>query len=92
MENILSSTSYWEPFFYRTASGTEIDLVLEKSKQRIAVEFKVSTTPSVTPGFWSALEDLQCTEAWIISPVEAPYPIKKNVMVAPLETLIQRLH
>lgn len=92
MENILSSTSYWEPFFYRTASGTEIDLVLEKSKQRIAVEFKVSTTPSVTPGFWSALEDLQCTEAWIISPVEAPYPIKKNVMAAPLETLIQRLH
>lgn len=92
LENILSATSNWEPFFYRTASGTEIDLVLEKNKQRIAVEFKASTSPSVTQGFWSALDDLNCREAWVIAPVEAAYPIKENVMVAPPETLIQRLH
>jgi len=92
LENILSSCPHWESFFYRTASGAEIDLVLERSKQRIAVEFKVSTTPSVTQGFWSALEDLKCTEAWVIAPVEAPYPLKENILVAPPEALMQRLH
>jgi hypothetical protein len=92
MENILCSAPAWEPFFYRTASGTEIDLVLEKNKQRIAVEFKVSTNPSVNQGFWSALEDLNCREAWVIAPVETAYPIKENIMVAPPETLIHRLH
>jgi len=91
LENILDSSPQWEAFFYRTVSGTEIDLVLQKSQQRIAVEFKVSTSPSVTQSFWSALDDLKCNEAWIIAPVETPYPIKNNVMVAPPETLIQRL-
>jgi len=42
-------------------------------------------------GFWIALEDLNCSEAWVIAPVEEAYPLGKNVMVAPPQNLIQQL-
>ncbi|MGE5341837.1 MAG: ATP-binding protein [Candidatus Omnitrophota bacterium] len=91
MENILNSLPNWESFFYRTATGIEVDLVLEKGKRRVAVEFKVSTSPSVTQGFWHAITDLGCSEAWVISPVEEAYPLGKNVTVAPPEVFIREL-
>lgn len=91
LENILESAGYWRPSFYRTSSGSEIDLVLERGKRRIAVEFKVSTSPSVSRGFWVGFDDLEAVEGWIIAPVEEPYPLKSNVMVAPPKTLTDRL-
>ena len=91
LENILASAGYWRPFFYRTSSGCEIDLVLVRGKQRIAVEFKVSTSPSPPRGFWQGFNDLEAMEGWIIAPVEESYPLKSNVMVAPPEVLVDRL-
>lgn len=87
----MASAGYWRHFFYRTSSGSEIDLVLEKGKCRIEVEFKVSTSPSVSRGFWEGFDDLEAVEGWVIAPVEDPYPLKSNVMVAPPETLTERL-
>jgi predicted AAA+ superfamily ATPase len=91
LENILASAGYWRPSFYRTSSGIQIDLVLERGKHRIAVEFKVSTSPSLARGFWVGFEDLEAVEGWVIAPVEEPYPLKPNVRVAPPETLIEHL-
>lgn len=91
LENILAAAVHWRPSFYRTSSGTEIDLVLERGNRRIAVEFKVSTSPSVSKGFWVGFDDLEAGEGWIIAPVEEPYPIKSKVMVAPPGALIERL-
>jgi predicted AAA+ superfamily ATPase len=91
LENILASAGYWRPSFYRTSSGSEIDLVLERGKRRIAVEFKVSTSPSVSRGFWVGFDDLEAVEGWVIAPVEEPYPLKSNILVAPPKTLTERL-
>lgn len=91
LENILASAPRWDAFFYRTTTGNEVDLVLERGGRRIAVEFKVSTAPSVAKGTWSALEDLGNPEAWIIAPVNEAYPIKENVTVAPPSALINTL-
>lgn len=84
IENILSVLTDWKSFFYRSASGDEIDLLLEKGRQRIAIEIKVSTSPEVTTGFWRALDDLNVDQAMIIAPVESPYPYKNGVQVVPL--------
>jgi len=70
IENILSLLPDWTVSFYRTSSGSEIDLILEKGKRRIAVECKVSTSPSLNRGFWNAMDDLNFEEAWIIAPVK----------------------
>jgi predicted AAA+ superfamily ATPase len=84
IENILINFPEWEPSFYRTEAGAEIDLVLEKGTRKIAIECKASSAPQVGKGFFIALEDLQIKEAWIIAPVEDTYLIKENVRVSSL--------
>ena len=88
VENIISKYNGWNYSYYRTAKGNEIDLVLTKANQVIAIEIKVSSTPKPGRGFWQALDDIQATEAYIIAPVRMPYPINKNVMVYPLEDFL----
>lgn len=88
LENILGEMEDWRWFFYRTSSGNEIDLILEKGIKRIAVEFKSSRAPVVTKGFWNALEDLHIKEAWIIAPVDGSYPVKEGVNVSGLANFI----
>jgi len=85
LENILGTAGHWRHYFYRTSSGSEIDLILEQGKRRIAVEFKSSKAPDVTKGFWGALEDLKIKEAWIIAPVEEAYPIKAGINVSGID-------
>ena len=84
IENVLGEFPDWRGYFYRTAAGAELDLVLEKGRKRIAIECKLSAAPEVGQGFWSALADLEINEAWIIAPVKQSYPLKKGVTVAPL--------
>lgn len=73
--------------FYRTSSGAELDLVLENGKECIAIEFKASPAPKPQRGFWSAIEDLGSTRNWIISPVDAQFPLH-NSIVSPLSAFI----
>jgi predicted AAA+ superfamily ATPase len=91
VENIMSELPDWQGFFYRTASGTEIDLILEKGQRKIAVEFKASVAPILSQGFWTALEELRIDEAYVIAPVKESYPMRRNVHVIPLEGFIRNL-
>ncbi len=81
LEKIIAAYPDWEPFFYRTAAGAEIDLVLVRGQKRLAIECKASTAPTVNRGFWNALKDLEVDEAWIIAPVAEGYPFADNVWV-----------
>jgi predicted AAA+ superfamily ATPase len=85
IENVLAAMPDWRPSFYRTASGTEIDLVLERGRKKLAIECKVGSAPKLGKGFWNALHDLDIKEAWVIAPVEEPYPIQAGVIVSPLD-------
>lgn len=91
LENILSELPSWKASFFRTANGSEIDLILEKGIKRIAVECKASTAPNISKGFYNCLEDLGLKEAWIIAPVEEAYPVKDKVMVTPLNMFIKEM-
>lgn len=89
IETILSEFPDWQGGFYRTSSGSEIDLILTKGRDTIAVECKASSAPEITQGFWNALNDLQIKQAWIIAQVSEPYSIRKNVMVSSLHHFIR---
>lgn len=89
LENILSAYPGHNYFFYRTSSGVEIDLVLEKGTKRIAFECKASKSPILSKGFYQAVKDLFVDHVYIISPVDEQYPIKKNVTITPLHTFIK---
>jgi uncharacterized protein len=71
-------------YFYRTHSGTEIDLVLVKGNKPIAsIEIKYSNAPKPTKGFYIGIEDLQTTQNFIITPNSDSYP-SKNALVCNL--------
>ncbi len=91
IENILSLLPNWEASFYRTSSGSEIDLILEKGNKRVAVECKGSTSPDLNRGFWNTVSELKFKEVWVVAPVREAYPIEKGVMVAPLHQVIEHL-
>jgi len=77
--------------FYRTASGVEIDLVMEFKGKRIVIETKATTAPVATKGFWTALVDLEPGESFIVAPVESGYPIRAGVDVVNPGELLARL-
>lgn len=51
IENIIVNMPDWNYYFYKTAAGDELDLILEKGNQRIAIECKASAAPKPTKGF-----------------------------------------
>lgn len=91
MENILAYTQGWDPTFYRTSAGAELDLVLRRGRTTLVFEFKASSAPRVSRGFWSALEDIEPDEAHVVAPVDEVYPLRAGVKVTPLSQAIARL-
>jgi predicted AAA+ superfamily ATPase len=91
IENIINNVADFSFSFYRTSNGIEIDLILEKSDKRYAVEVKLSSAPKLSSGFYQALEELKIIKAWVVAPVDEPYPVKNNVMIAPLQRVIEEL-
>jgi predicted AAA+ superfamily ATPase len=70
--------------FYRTAAGTELDLVIEQGTRKLGVEIKFSSAPKPTKGFWQALQDLQIDRAYVVAPVPRRYPLSGGVEVIPV--------
>ncbi len=87
----------WRASYYRTASGDELDLVLERpamrgaKARRVAIECKASSAPAVTRGFWTALRDLQIQEAWVVAPVREGFPLGEGAECLPLGEALGRL-
>ncbi len=89
IENILAQLPHWQASFYRTSSGAEFDLVLEKAGRRVAIEIKASTSPRLGRGNWSALETLQPDQSFVVAPVDVAYPLQQCVMAVPLDDVIK---
>ncbi len=70
--------------FYRTAAGTELDLVVEHRGRKLGIEIKFSSAPKPLKGFWNALQDLQLDAAWVVAPVAHRYPLAEGVDVVPV--------
>ena len=84
VETLCSSFPSWMPSFYRTSGGAEFDLVLEHGTRRLAFEFKASSAPSLTKGFYSAKEDLEPEHCYVVSLVDGSYPLARDVSVCGL--------
>ena len=78
----------WQPFFYRTSAGAEIDLLLLDDKgSRIAVEIKYASDPKPTRGFWTAYDDLACAQGLLVYPGKEHYPLKGDDWAVPAKDL-----
>jgi predicted AAA+ superfamily ATPase len=88
VENVMVNKPDWNCYFYRTASGDEMDLILEKGNQRIAIECKAATAPKLTKGFYRALEVIQPQKTYVIIPAPVSYEIAPNITVCGLSEFL----
>lgn len=95
VENLLSclSASLWQPYFYRTQAGAEIDLVLVRAgKPEVAIEVKRASAPKAQRGFHQACDDLGITHRYIVYPGDEAYRLStSDIWVTPLTTLMSTL-
>jgi uncharacterized protein len=69
-------------YFYRTADGSEIDLVFEHAgKPKVAIEIKRSSAPNVEKGFFIACDDLGISHRIIVGSGKDDYPVKGDAKV-----------
>jgi predicted AAA+ superfamily ATPase len=79
-------------WFYRTAAGAEIDLLLEWPDGQIwAIEVKRSLNPRPGKGFHQARADLRPQRTVLVTPTEEGYPLGDGVEVLGLAELAHLL-
>jgi predicted AAA+ superfamily ATPase len=92
MEQILAEFPRCDSFFYRTAHGREIDLILERGDQRVGVEFKLGAAPRLSNGIASLIDELEIKGMILAAPVATPYMPSPNIYVENLTTVADRIH
>ncbi len=90
LDSLVPSPRSW---FYRTATGAEIDLVLEFAPHDVwAIEIKRSiSNPLPTKGFQIGCEDIKATRQIVLYPGTETYRIDPKTEVMPLERLVGEL-
>ena len=91
IENIIASLPDFNHYFYRTSNGSEIDLVLERSGKKYAIECKLSSAPKLSRMFYNAIMDIDADTAWVVAPVEESFYLTKKIKVCNLQTVLNDL-
>lgn len=75
----------WQYFFYRTHNGAECDLFcITNSGKKLAIEIKLSNSPSISKGFYQSIEDLKPDESFVIVPTVTAYRQKDGITITGL--------
>lgn len=78
------------PSFFRTASGNELDLLLELPGGELrAIEIKHSAVPTLGRGFPEALDALKLKRGFVVAQVSEPYALSKRARALPLSHLAE---
>lgn len=93
IENLISclptGATYW---YYRTAAGAEVDLVIEHGPDNIyAIEIKRSQAPSISKGFHHGCEDIGATKRYVVYSGNERYALSKDVTAMPLHAMMETL-
>jgi len=94
IENVLGALPKTaRAWFYRTAAGAEIDLVIELSeRERWAIEIKRSVSnPAPSKGFHLGCADIGATRKMVIYPGEESFPLDAKTEAMPLHRLVALL-
>ena len=77
-----------EMFFYRTATGDEIDVLAQVPKKGLrAIEIKRSLAPTLGKGFYRALETVAPQRAFVVYSGKERFHISQDVTALPLHEL-----
>ena len=90
VENLIAAVGpRHRPYYFRTANGAEIDLILERAgRPEIAIEIKRSTAPALDRGFTIACDDLGIKHRLVVSGGDDVYTMRGGYTVASAEAAI----
>lgn len=93
IENLINALPvHIHPFFYRTAAGAEIDLVLEIAPNELwAIEIKASRTPTLSKGFYLACQDLSVSQRFVVYTGTDTFSMGNGITALSLPQMIQTL-
>ena len=91
VENLIDAAgSTGAPSFYRTADGSELDLVFERGGLPfIGIEIKRSAAPKIGQGFMIACDDLKIEHRIVVSTADEQYRARGNIEVHTLPSAVQ---
>jgi predicted AAA+ superfamily ATPase len=94
IENILSILpSRAETYFYRTAAGAEVDLVIKMPSSEIwAIEIKYGVAPKLGKHYSQTCDDVGATHKYFIYGGDDEFPVGNDVKIISLPRLMERLH
>ena len=93
VETLINCAPAWaSPFYFRTAAGAEIDLLLELPDGKLwAIEIKRSLTPKVERAFHTACDDLRPARRLLVYAGNEPVPLSHGIEAMGLHHLAQEL-
>lgn len=93
VENIHSVLPHLaETYFYRTAAGAEIDLVIKMPNHQVwGIEIKYGLAPKLDKHFKQTFNDAGVTHKYIVYGGEDEYPVGDDVRMISLPKLMQKL-
>lgn len=77
-----------ETFFWRTAHGAELDLLVFNQGKRLGFEFKFADAPKTSKSMHIAIEDLDLDYLYIIYPGEREIPFSEKITALGFESWI----
>ncbi len=81
-----------QAFFWRTAAGTEVDLLIQYGAVRVPFEIKLHAAPSraMTAGLTSCMKDLKLTRGYLLYPGRKDYSLGEGITALSAEELLGR--
>jgi predicted AAA+ superfamily ATPase len=81
-----------KPYFYRTADGSELDLVLVKGlKPLVSIEIKLSNAPKITRGNRVSINDLETVHNFVITPSGGTFQFDNEIILTDLKNIFLQL-
>jgi predicted AAA+ superfamily ATPase len=81
-----------QPYFWRTAQGDEVDLLIDLGSRRIPFEIKLHSAPAGedVPGLRRCLRDLGLSRGYVLYPGRERYSLGEGVVALPAESTLAR--
>ena len=81
-----------ETYFYRTAAGAEIDLVIKMPSSKVwAVEIKYGVAPTLGKHYSQTCDDVGATHKYVVYGGDEEFPVGEDVLVTPLPKFMEKL-
>lgn len=75
-------------YFWRTANGAELDLLIARGSKRVGFEIKRTTAPSLTPSMRAAFADLKLQRLYVLYVGEHTFDLAPGIQAVPASQLL----